>query len=60
MKWVECRENVRAFCPKGQSKLSVITRCPSLVGVNKAVFDCTLKSLLSGHISPSCEAKVVA
>ena len=26
--WVEFRENVRAFFPQGQSKLSVIMRCP--------------------------------
>ena len=28
IKWVEFRENVGAFFPQGQSKLSVITRCP--------------------------------
>ena len=28
IKWVEFRENVRAFFPQGQSKLSVIMRCP--------------------------------
>ena len=28
IKQVEFRENVRAFFPQGQSKLSVIMRCP--------------------------------
>ena len=28
IKRVEVRENVRAFFPQGQSKLSVIMRCP--------------------------------
>lgn len=28
IKWVESRENVRAFFPQGQGKLFVITRCP--------------------------------
>ena len=28
IKWVEFGENVGAFFPQGQSKLSVITRCP--------------------------------
>ena len=28
IKWVELRENVRAFFAQGQSKLSVIMRCP--------------------------------
>ena len=27
IKWVEFRENARAFFPQGQSKLSVIMRC---------------------------------
>ena len=29
-----------AFLPQGQSKLSVIMRCPYKVGVRKAGFDC--------------------
>ena len=33
---VEFRENVRAFFPQGQSKLSVIMRCPGYSGVHKA------------------------
>ena len=27
IKWIEFRENVRAFFPQGQNKLSVIVRC---------------------------------
>ena len=41
MKRVEFRENFSAFFPQGQSKLSVIIRCPYLAGVRKAGFDCT-------------------
>ena len=29
IKWIEFSENVRAFFPQGQSKLSVIVRCSS-------------------------------
>ena len=38
---VEFRENVGAFFPQGQSKLSVIMRCLYKEGVRKARFDCT-------------------
>ena len=39
-KWpIEFRENVRAFFPQGQSKLSVIMRCPYYAGLRKAGFD---------------------
>ena len=38
---IEFRENVRAFFPQGQSKLSVIMRCLYQVGVRKAGFDFT-------------------
>ena len=27
IKWIEFRQNVRAFFPQGQNKLSVIVRC---------------------------------
>ena len=37
IKQVEFRENVRAFFPQGQSKLSVITQ----LGVRKAGFECS-------------------
>ena len=45
--WVEFRENVRAFFPQGQSKLSVIMRCPNQAGVCKVGFDCTYVSFNS-------------
>ena len=41
IKQVEFRENVRAFCPQGQSKLSIIMMCRYEAGVCKAGFDCT-------------------
>ena len=46
IKRVEFRENVRAFFPQGQSKLSVIMRCPYKVGVNKVGFDCNKNNLI--------------
>ena len=39
IKRVEFRENVRAFFPKEQSKLSVIMRCLYLASLRKAEFD---------------------
>ena len=36
-----------AFLPQGQSKLSVIMRCPYKVGVRKTGFDCINEGLLS-------------
>ena len=52
-KCVEFKENVRAggppcvraFFPQGQSKLSIIIRCPYKAGFRKAGFDCTLYCL---------------
>ena len=41
IKQVEFRENVRAFCPQGQNKLSIIMMCRYEAGVCKAGFDCT-------------------
>ena len=41
IKQVEFRENVKAFCPLGQSKLSIIMMCRYEAGVCKAGFDCT-------------------
>ena len=41
IKQVEFRENVRAFIPQGQSKLSIIMMCRYEAGVCKAGFDCT-------------------
>ena len=41
IKWVEFRENVRAFFSQGQNKLSVIMMCLYKAGVRKARFDCT-------------------
>ena len=38
---VEFRENVGAFFPQGQNKLSVIMMCLYKAGVRKAWFDCT-------------------
>ena len=46
IKQVEFRENVRAFFPQGQSKLSVIMRCPYKAGVNKVGFDCNKNNLI--------------
>ena len=46
IKRVEFRENVRAFFPQGQSKLSVIMRCPCKAGVNKVGFDCNKNNLI--------------
>ena len=46
IKRVEFRENVRAFFPQGQSKLSVIMRCPYKAGVNKVGFDCNKNNLI--------------
>ena len=40
------RENVRAFFPQGQSKLSVIKRWPYWAGVRKAEFDCIWTNIL--------------
>ena len=55
--WVEFRENVSAFFPKGQRNLSVITRCPYYAGVRKSGFDCNLNSTSSknvkSHLSPT-------
>ena len=45
IKRVEFRENVRAFFPQGQSKLSVIMRCRYKAGVNKVGFDLLSQSL---------------
>ena len=45
-KRVEFRENVRAFFPQGQSKLSVIMRCRYKAGVNKVGFDCNKNNLI--------------
>lgn len=42
IKWVEFIENLRAFFPQGQRKLSVIIRCPRWVSVCKVWFDCTV------------------
>ena len=42
IKWVEFIENLRAFFPQGQRKLSVIIRCPKWVSVCKVGFDCTV------------------
>ena len=44
IKRVEFGENVRAFFPQGQSKLSVIMRCQLAywAGVRRAGFDCNL------------------
>ena len=39
IKGVKFRENVRAFCPQGERKLSVIMRCPYLASLRKAEFD---------------------
>ena len=39
IKRVEFRENVRAFFPQGQSKLSVLMRCPYLACLRRAEFD---------------------
>ena len=38
---VEFRENVGAFFPQGQNKLSVIMMCLYKAGARKARFDCT-------------------
>ena len=46
IKLVEFKENVRAFFPQGQSKLSVIKRCPY-----KARLDCTIQLLLPSQRS---------
>ena len=46
IKRVEFRENVRAFFPQGQSKLSVIMRCPYKAGVNKVGFDRNKNNLI--------------
>ena len=46
IKRVEFRENVRAFFPQGQSKLSVIMRCRYKAGVNKVGFDCNKNNLI--------------
>ena len=40
IKRVEFKENVRAFLPQGQRKLSVIMRRLYWAGVRKAGFDC--------------------
>ena len=40
IEWVKFRENVRAFFPQGQRKLSVIKSCPCKRGVRKAGFNC--------------------
>ena len=42
IKWVEFIENLRAFFPQGQRKLSVIIRCPKWVSVCKVGFDGTV------------------
>ena len=41
IKRVEFRDNVMAFLPHGQRKLSVIMKCPYCVGICKAGIDCT-------------------
>ena len=38
---VEFRDNVMAFLPQGQRKLSVIMKCPYYAGIRKAGLDCT-------------------
>ena len=43
MKRIEFRENLSAFFPQGQSKMSVIMRCLHKAGVHKVAFDCTTK-----------------
>ena len=42
IKQIKFTENVRAFFPQRQSKLSLIMRCPHQVGVCKGGFDCIL------------------
>ena len=43
IKRIEFRENLRAFFPQGQSKMSVIMRGLYKAGVHKAAFNCTTK-----------------
>ena len=60
-KRVEFRENVRAFFPQGQSKLSIITRCPlritELVKVTRCIsrpyYTLTMTCLFSSAFSDS-------
>ena len=49
------RENVKAFFPQGQSKLSVMMRCPYEAGVRKAAFDCNSKKPCSRLVSAYSE-----
>ena len=46
---IEFTENVRAFFPQRQSKLSVVMRCPHQAGVCKGRFDCILLRNHFGH-----------